>query len=222
MIAAALDSPDFPLQPRRQAEGRSAAPCDHRPRWPYQLNEIVNSRRAAADDRFRNLRQSRSGILTTATWVAHARLEHAAGGTNRGKQRASEGSGARRAARAQREFRSHPCTLLQSRRGMCRRRVVLFPRRSAIATRREVAAKCKDVSEILAELEPRAVRHSLRLRVAFHDSCHLLHAQGVRAQPRSLLSKIPDLDLAEIPESVICCGSAGIYNLVQPDTQRGR
>ncbi|HVS90106.1 MAG TPA: heterodisulfide reductase-related iron-sulfur binding cluster [Candidatus Acidoferrum sp.] len=80
------------------------------------------------------------------------------------------------------------------------------------------AAKCKDVSEILAELEPRAVRHALRVRVAFHDSCHLLHAQGVRSQPRSLLSKIPDLDFAEIPESVICCGSAGIYNLVQSDT----
>jgi glycolate oxidase iron-sulfur subunit len=81
----------------------------------------------------------------------------------------------------------------------------------------QFAAKCKDVSEILVELEPRAVRHPLRARVAFHDSCHLQHAQGVRSQPRSLLAKIPDLDLVEIPESVICCGSAGIYNLVQPD-----
>lgn len=82
----------------------------------------------------------------------------------------------------------------------------------------QFAAKCKDVSEILVELEPRAVRHPLRARVAFHDSCHLQHAQGVRSQPRSLLAKIPDLDLVEIPESVICCGSAGIYNLVQSDT----
>jgi glycolate oxidase iron-sulfur subunit len=81
----------------------------------------------------------------------------------------------------------------------------------------QFAAKCKDVSEILAEFEPLAVRHPLRMRVAFHDSCHLQHAQGVRSQPRSLLSKIPELDLVEIPESVICCGSAGIYNLVQPD-----
>jgi len=79
------------------------------------------------------------------------------------------------------------------------------------------AAKCKDVSEILAELEPRAKRSPLKLRVAFHDSCHLQHAQGVRSQPRSLLSKIPGLELAEIPEVAICCGSAGIYNLVQPD-----
>ena len=79
------------------------------------------------------------------------------------------------------------------------------------------AAKCKDVSEVLTELEPRATRHALKLRVAFHDSCHLQHAQGVRAQPRALLSDIPGLELAEIPEAAICCGSAGIFNLVQPD-----
>jgi glycolate oxidase iron-sulfur subunit len=80
------------------------------------------------------------------------------------------------------------------------------------------AAKCKDVSEFLAELEPRAQRQPLNLRVAYHDSCHLQHAQGVRSQPRALLSNIPGLELAEIPESAVCCGSAGIFNLVQPDT----
>jgi glycolate oxidase iron-sulfur subunit len=79
------------------------------------------------------------------------------------------------------------------------------------------AIKCKDVSEVLAELEPRAARHALKLKVGFHDSCHLQHAQGVRLQPRALLSSIPGLELAEIPESAICCGSAGIFNLVQPD-----
>jgi glycolate oxidase iron-sulfur subunit len=79
------------------------------------------------------------------------------------------------------------------------------------------AAKCKDVSEVLAEMEPRAKRSGLKLRVAFHDSCHLQHTQGVRSQPRSLLSRIPWLELVEIPEAAICCGSAGIYNLVQPD-----
>jgi glycolate oxidase iron-sulfur subunit len=79
------------------------------------------------------------------------------------------------------------------------------------------AAKCKDISEVLAELEPRAKRHPLKLRVAFHDSCHLQHAQGVRAQPRALLSGIPGLEIAEIAEAAICCGSAGIFNLVQPD-----
>jgi len=79
------------------------------------------------------------------------------------------------------------------------------------------AAKCKDISEVLTELEPRATRNRLKLRVAFHDSCHLQHAQGVRLQPRALLSDIPGLELAEIPEAAICCGSAGIFNLVQPD-----
>jgi len=79
------------------------------------------------------------------------------------------------------------------------------------------AAKCKDVSEFLATLEPRAARNPVRARVAYHDACHLQHAQGVRVQPRALLSKIPQLELVEIPEASICCGSAGIYNLVQPE-----
>ncbi len=79
------------------------------------------------------------------------------------------------------------------------------------------AAKCKDISEILSEFPARAKRHPLNARIAFHDSCHLQHAQGVRAQPRALLSQIPGAQLLEIPESPICCGSAGIYNLVQPE-----
>jgi len=79
------------------------------------------------------------------------------------------------------------------------------------------AAKCKDVSEVLAELQPQSPRHPLPWRVAFHDSCHLQHAQRVRVQPRSLLAQIPRLELLEVPEAPICCGSAGIYNLVQPE-----
>ena len=82
---------------------------------------------------------------------------------------------------------------------------------------RRFSAKCKDVTEVLDTLKPVATLHGLQLRVAFHDSCHLQHAQGVRAQPRSLLAQIPGLQLVEIPEGPICCGSAGIYNLVQPD-----
>jgi glycolate oxidase iron-sulfur subunit len=85
---------------------------------------------------------------------------------------------------------------------------------------RKFAAKCKDISELLASLKPRAKRQPLKLRVAFHDSCHLQNAQGVRSQPRALLTGIPGLELAEIPEAPICCGSAGIFNLVQPDTAR--
>lgn len=79
------------------------------------------------------------------------------------------------------------------------------------------SAKCKDVSEVLAELPKQSRRSPLRLKVAFHDSCHLQHAQGVRAQPRNLLAAIPELEVLEIPEAAICCGSAGIYNLVQPN-----
>jgi glycolate oxidase iron-sulfur subunit len=82
---------------------------------------------------------------------------------------------------------------------------------------KKFSAKCKDVSEVLADLPSGARRNALRLKVAFHDSCHLQHAQGVRAQPRNLLAAIPELELLEIPEAAICCGSAGIYNLVQPD-----
>jgi glycolate oxidase iron-sulfur subunit len=81
---------------------------------------------------------------------------------------------------------------------------------------RAFAARCRDISEVLAELPPRAVRHPLPLRVAYHDACHLQHAQGVRAAPRQMLNTIPELQLLEIPDAALCCGSAGIYNLVQP------
>ena len=78
------------------------------------------------------------------------------------------------------------------------------------------AAKCRDISEVLAELEPRAPRGAVRLKAAYHDACHLQHAQGVRAQPRQLLRAIPGVEVREIGESEICCGSAGIYNLLEP------
>jgi glycolate oxidase iron-sulfur subunit len=58
----------------------------------------------------------------------------------------------------------------------------------------------------------------LNARIAYHDSCHLQHAQRVRVQPRTLLAAIPGAEIVEIPESTICCGSAGIYNMVQPET----
>ena len=60
----------------------------------------------------------------------------------------------------------------------------------------------------------------LPVRVAFQDSCHLAHAQGVRSEPRQLLESIPELVLLEPAEQEICCGSAGIYNLVQPEAAR--
>ena len=78
------------------------------------------------------------------------------------------------------------------------------------------SAKVRDVTELLAEHEPQAPRHPLPLRVAYHDACHLAHAQQVRVQPRALLRAIPELELLEPADWEICCGSAGIYNLVQP------
>jgi glycolate oxidase iron-sulfur subunit len=78
------------------------------------------------------------------------------------------------------------------------------------------SAMCRDVSELLAELGPVAKRHPLPLVAAYHDACHLSHAQGVRSQPRDLLHGIPGLELREIAEGDICCGSAGIYNIVNP------
>jgi glycolate oxidase iron-sulfur subunit len=82
------------------------------------------------------------------------------------------------------------------------------------------SASCRDVSELLAELGPVAKRHPLPVVAAYHDACHLSHAQGVRSQPRELLSTIPGLELREIAEGDICCGSAGIYNLVNPEPAR--
>ena len=58
------------------------------------------------------------------------------------------------------------------------------------------------------------------MTVAYHDACHLAHAQRVRAQPRALLASIPGLELREIAEGEICCGSAGVYNLLQPQPAR--
>ncbi|MFF5986039.1 (Fe-S)-binding protein [Prauserella flavalba] len=79
------------------------------------------------------------------------------------------------------------------------------------------SAKVRDVTELLAELEPRAKRHPVKAKAAYHDACHLGHAQGVRAQPRAVLRTIPGLDVVDLPEAELCCGSAGIYNMVQPE-----
>ncbi|WP_329257016.1 heterodisulfide reductase-related iron-sulfur binding cluster [Actinoallomurus sp. NBC_01490] len=82
---------------------------------------------------------------------------------------------------------------------------------------REFSAKTRDLTEYLAELGPRATRHPLEMTVAYHDACHLAHAQGIRRQPRALLADIPGLEIREIADPEICCGSAGVYNLLQPE-----
>jgi glycolate oxidase iron-sulfur subunit len=79
---------------------------------------------------------------------------------------------------------------------------------------------CVDVSELLASLGPVAPRHPLPVVAAYHDACHLSHAQGIRAQPRGLLAGIPELEVREIAEPDICCGSAGVYNLLNPEPAR--
>jgi glycolate oxidase iron-sulfur subunit len=82
---------------------------------------------------------------------------------------------------------------------------------------RAISRNVRDVSQLLIELgEPRAVRHPIPSRVVYHDACHLAHGQGVRTEPRALLQAIPGVELLTPAESDICCGSAGIYNLVQP------
>ena len=80
------------------------------------------------------------------------------------------------------------------------------------------SARVRDVMELIADLEVHLPfrLHPLPARVAYHDACHLVHAQGVRVQPRAALGRIPDLELVDLRESDVCCGSAGIYNLVAP------
>ena len=86
---------------------------------------------------------------------------------------------------------------------------------------RRFAAGVRDVTEVLAELGPTAERRPLPpTRVVYQDACHLNHSQGVAAQPRAILRAIPGVELAEIDDPGMCCGSAGIYNLVQPRAAR--
>ncbi len=82
---------------------------------------------------------------------------------------------------------------------------------------RALAGRVRDVTELLAEAGTVAERRPLPVAVAYHDACHLAHAQGVRAQPRALLREVPGLELREVPEGDLCCGSAGVYNLLHPD-----
>jgi len=84
---------------------------------------------------------------------------------------------------------------------------------------RAFSAKVKDVHEFLAGLgTPRAPRHPIRARVAYHDACHLAHAQSIRSQPRALLRSIPELELVDVADGEQCCGSAGTYNLMEPES----
>ncbi|MEZ4834068.1 MAG: heterodisulfide reductase-related iron-sulfur binding cluster [Caldilineaceae bacterium] len=86
---------------------------------------------------------------------------------------------------------------------------------------RRFAEKVQDVSVFLAQLgieTPPPL--STPMTVAYHDACHLAHAQGVRDAPRQILSAIPNLKLVAIPQGELCCGSAGTYNIEQPEIAR--
>ncbi|HEY5274567.1 MAG TPA: heterodisulfide reductase-related iron-sulfur binding cluster [Acidimicrobiales bacterium] len=80
------------------------------------------------------------------------------------------------------------------------------------------SSRVVDIMEFLASTEPVAPRHPLDLRVAYHDACHLCHGQGIRAEPREVLRQIPGLEVVDLTDKEACCGSAGIYNLVEPET----
>jgi glycolate oxidase iron-sulfur subunit len=83
-----------------------------------------------------------------------------------------------------------------------------------------LSAKVRDLAEFLDSLGPVAERHPVPARAAYHDACHLGHAQRITAAPRTLLRGIPGLELVELRDAGMCCGSAGVYNLLQPDAAR--
>jgi len=82
---------------------------------------------------------------------------------------------------------------------------------------RVFASKVKDVSEFLAAIDLVPPTQPVPIRVTYQDACHLVHGQGIRQQPRKLLRQIPGLELVEMQDSDVCCGSAGIYNLTHPE-----
>src|SRR5438046_4718879 len=75
----------------------------------------------------------------------------------------------------------------------------------------------RDVSEVLLELGLPPMKHAIDETITYHDACHLAHAQKVTTQPRKLLASIPGLKLVPLPESDMCCGAAGTYNLQHPE-----
>jgi glycolate oxidase iron-sulfur subunit len=79
------------------------------------------------------------------------------------------------------------------------------------------SARVRDVSQVLAGVSWDGRLSPLPLTVTYHEACHLAHAQGVRVEPRTILRQIPGLRLVELPESDLCCGSAGAYNLLHTD-----
>jgi glycolate oxidase iron-sulfur subunit len=82
---------------------------------------------------------------------------------------------------------------------------------------RRFAARVQDVSEFLARAPLRGPLRPVPLTVTYHDPCHVVHGQKIQTAPRQLLAQVPELKVVALPESDWCCGSAGIYNLTQPE-----
>jgi glycolate oxidase iron-sulfur subunit len=80
-----------------------------------------------------------------------------------------------------------------------------------------LASRVRDVSEFLMTIVGDETFGTLAMRVTYQDPCHLAHAQGIRAEPRALLSRVRGLELVEMADADVCCGSAGYYNLAQPE-----
>jgi len=98
---------------------------------------------------------------------------------------------------------------------------LLFAGEPDVAQAQAFSARVKDITVFLDELgltPPPGL--AAPIRVAYHDACHLAHAQGVTVPPRRLLASIPNVTVVEIPEGELCCGSAGTYNLEQPELAR--
>src|SRR3990172_8956479 len=80
-----------------------------------------------------------------------------------------------------------------------------------------LSKKTKDVMEFLANIGLQGELKELKLRVTFQDACHIAHAQRIKEHPRKVILQIPGIEFVELPESDLCCGSAGIYNLIEPE-----
>jgi glycolate oxidase iron-sulfur subunit len=82
---------------------------------------------------------------------------------------------------------------------------------------RAFSARVRDLTEVLTASRPLPMRHPIRQRVAYQDACHLAQAQRIKEPPRALLRQIPGLELVELREPNLCCGSAGVYNVTNPN-----
>ncbi len=119
-------------------------------------------------------------------------------------------------------FLREPCDAIVTNAAGCgstlKEYALLFPDDSKLVGRAGAFARTvRDVSEFLAGLGLRPPTTTLKLRATFQDSCHLVHGQRIRSAPRELLGQIPGLELVEMKLADHCCGSAGIYNLTEPE-----